>query len=79
MTDGKSLQNQFLGAADEVTGSCLRVDTVDWLEKFRNPPARALVVHGEGETAAAFAALTRETLRWPSVEVPHRGDRIPIA
>jgi metallo-beta-lactamase family protein len=49
---------------------------VAWLRRFQAPPARAFVVHGEGETAAAFAALMRETLHWPSVEVPHRGDCI---
>ena len=49
---------------------------VAWLRGFKTPPARAFVVHGEGETAAGFAALMRETLHWPSVEVPHRGDRI---
>jgi len=52
---------------------------VAWLRGFKAPPARAFVVHGESETAAAFATLMRETLHWPSIEVPHRGDRIRLA
>ena len=39
----------------------------------------AFVVHGERETAPGFAALIRERLHWPSVEVPQRGDRIRLA
>ncbi len=50
-----------------------------WLSAFRAPPARAFVVHGEHETAAGFAALIRERLRWPSVEVPGRGERIRLS
>jgi len=49
-----------------------------WLSAFREPPARAFVVHGELATAAGFAGLVRERLRWPSVEVPQRGDRIRV-
>ncbi len=50
-----------------------------WLGGFRRPPARAFVVHGERETAVGFAALVRERLHWPSVEIPARGDRMRIA
>jgi metallo-beta-lactamase family protein len=49
-----------------------------WLSAFREPPARAFVVHGEHETAEGFAGLIRERLRWPSVEVPQRGDRVAV-
>ncbi len=49
-----------------------------WLSAFREAPARAFVVHGEQETAEGFAGLIRERLRWPSVEVPQRGDRITL-
>jgi metallo-beta-lactamase family protein len=47
-----------------------------WLRAFHVPPQRAFVVHGERETAMGFAALVREQLRWTSVDVPQRGDRI---
>jgi metallo-beta-lactamase family protein len=50
-----------------------------WLAGFRTPPARALVVHGERETAIGFAGLVRERLHWPSVEVPARGDCVRLA
>jgi metallo-beta-lactamase family protein len=50
-----------------------------WLGGFRQPPARAFVVHGERETSVGFAALIRERLHWPSVEIPARGDRMCIA
>jgi metallo-beta-lactamase family protein len=49
-----------------------------WLAAFRPPPARAFVVHGESATAVGFAELMRERLHWPSVEVPQRGDCVPI-
>jgi len=46
-----------------------------WLEGFQSPPARVFVVHGERETSVAFADVVRERLRWPSIEIPARGDR----
>jgi len=49
-----------------------------WLGGFRTPPSRVFVVHGEREISVAFAAAIRERLGWPSVEVPARGDRIPL-
>jgi metallo-beta-lactamase family protein len=50
-----------------------------WLSAFRPPPARAFVVHGEHATAVGFAALVRDRLHWPSVDVPQRGQRVRIA
>ena len=52
---------------------------LDWLGGFRAAPARVFVVHGERETAVAFADVIRERLHWPSVEVPARGDRQRLA
>ncbi len=49
-----------------------------WLSAFQAPPARAFVVHGERATAVGFAGLVRERLRWPSVEVPQRGDCVHL-
>ena len=49
-----------------------------WLRAFREPPARAFVVHGESDTAAGFAALVRERLGWARVEVPRRGDCVHL-
>jgi len=52
---------------------------LDWLGAFQVPPVRAFVVHGEHDTAMGFAAMIRERLSWPSVEVPERGDRFRLA
>ncbi|MEP7182028.1 MAG: MBL fold metallo-hydrolase [Betaproteobacteria bacterium] len=49
-----------------------------WLAGFRAAPGRTYVVHGERETAAQFAAIVRERLRWPDVELPERGARVRI-
>lgn len=46
------------------------------LMNLRVPTARAFVAQSESGAAAVFAALVRETLHWPSVEVPYRGDRV---
>jgi metallo-beta-lactamase family protein len=44
-----------------------------WVRSFERAPARAFVVHGEHETALAFADRIRSEARWPSVEVPLHG------
>jgi metallo-beta-lactamase family protein len=45
---------------------------VDWLSRFRKPPGKTFVVHGEEETALGFADLIREGMDW-KVEVPEMG------
>lgn len=45
---------------------------VAWLSRFRQPPGRTFVVHGEAETAVGFAELIREGMGW-KVEVPEMG------
>ena len=45
---------------------------VNWLTRFRIPPERTFVVHGEQETALGFAELIRSGLGW-NVEVPELG------
>jgi metallo-beta-lactamase family protein len=45
---------------------------VAWLSRFKEPPGRTFVVHGESETALGFAALLREGMGW-KVEVPEMG------
>jgi len=45
---------------------------VAWLSRFRSPPGRTFVVHGEAETALGFADLIREGMGW-KVEVPEMG------
>jgi metallo-beta-lactamase family protein len=45
---------------------------VNWLSRFRKPPGRTFVVHGESETALGFADLIREGLGW-NVDVPEMG------
>lgn len=44
-----------------------------WLRKFRRPPSRTFVVHGEKETADIFATVIRERLGWAAVAVPQLG------
>jgi metallo-beta-lactamase family protein len=48
-----------------------------WLGGFRQPPSRTFVVHGEPETAGAFAATVRERLGW-DVAVPDYLDRAEL-
>jgi metallo-beta-lactamase family protein len=62
-----------------LSAHCDQGALVAWLSAFSPPPARAFVVHGERATAIGFADLVRERLRWPSVEVPQRGDCVRIA
>jgi len=45
---------------------------VAWLARFRQPPGRTFVVHGEAETALGFADLIRDGMGW-LVEVPEMG------
>jgi len=49
-----------------------------WVRAFEQAPSRAFVVHGEHETAMAFAERIRSEARWPSVEVPPHGARYHI-
>jgi len=49
-----------------------------WLSAFRRGPSRTFVVHGERETALAFADLVGRRLGWTAVEVPRHGDRVRI-
>ena len=51
---------------------------LDWLGGFERAPSRVFVVHGERETALAFAEAIRDRRGWPSVEVPWRGDRVAL-
>jgi len=41
-----------------------------WLGGFKRPPGRTFIMHGEAETAAAFAAEVRRQLGWVQVETP---------
>ena len=56
-----------------------RAGLLDWLKAFKRPPGRTFVVHGEHETAIAFAETIRATLKWPHVTVPQRGDAHLVA
>ena len=44
-----------------------------WLSRFRQPPGRTFVVHGEEQTALGFADLVREGMGW-RVVVPELGE-----
>jgi metallo-beta-lactamase family protein len=44
-----------------------------WLGRFKKPPQRTFIVHGEAETAAIFADAVR-ALGWPGVSVPDAGE-----
>jgi metallo-beta-lactamase family protein len=41
-----------------------------WLARFRRPPRRTFVVHGEPRAAQAFAAAIHERLGWTGIDVP---------
>jgi metallo-beta-lactamase family protein len=49
-----------------------------WLRGFQQAPARTFVVHGETDTARAFAACVADTLHWNHVEAPMRGARVDL-
>jgi metallo-beta-lactamase family protein len=43
---------------------------LNWLTHFKRAPAHTFVVHGEPETADAFAGVVRDKLHWNGVVVP---------
>jgi metallo-beta-lactamase family protein len=45
-----------------------------WLGGFAHAPGRTFVVHGERETAVAFADTIKNRFGWTRVEAPQRGD-----
>lgn len=49
-----------------------------WLSRFRRPPQHTFVVHGEKETAQAFADVLRARLGWTRVTLPHAGERCDV-
>ncbi|MGE5522575.1 MAG: MBL fold metallo-hydrolase RNA specificity domain-containing protein [Rhodospirillaceae bacterium] len=49
-----------------------------WLKGFRQPPARAFVVHGENGVALGFAQLVRQELGW-NVDVPSAREAIDLS
>ncbi len=51
-----------------------RAGLLGWLRHFRRPPRRTFVVHGESETARAFAEAVAQELEWANVVVPRHGD-----
>lgn len=55
-----------------------RAALLDWLGAFQRPPARTFVVHGEAETAAAFASAIGERLGWSGVTVPGYKEEIML-
>lgn len=51
---------------------------LDWLGRFRRPPGRTFVVHGESAASANFAGAIGEKLGWPSVYLPHPGESVAL-
>lgn len=49
-----------------------------WLGRFRSPPEKTFVVHGEAAVAQQFAKLIGEKLGWKGVSVPERGASVEI-
>ena len=45
---------------------------LEWLRGFNKPPSKVFVVHGEPESAIAFANCIRDQLHWKDVVVPER-------
>lgn len=52
-------------------------EIMQWLDKFQNPPAKTLLVHGEPHAAEALRQKIVETMRWP-VDVSSYLLRIPL-
>jgi len=50
-----------------------------WLRGFDQAPRHCFVVHGEADTAAAFAATIRDSLHWRDVSTPQFGDSFEIS
>ena len=49
-----------------------------WLGRFRRPPQRTFVVHGETESAQGFAAAVTSRLQWGDVTVPQHGSTVEL-
>jgi metallo-beta-lactamase family protein len=47
-----------------------RSELFDWLDNFEDAPKFTFIVHGEPESATAFAQAIKERLDWYNVEVP---------
>ena len=45
---------------------------LEWLRGFKRAPGKTFVVHGEPESAKAFAACIRDQLKWKDVIIPER-------
>jgi metallo-beta-lactamase family protein len=45
-------------------------ELLQWTKNFREPPKRTFVVHGEEESATAFANTLYEKYQWQNVFVP---------
>jgi metallo-beta-lactamase family protein len=45
---------------------------LEWLRGFKQAPGKTFVVHGEPESAKAFAACIRDQLKWKDVIIPER-------
>ncbi|HEY5766164.1 MAG TPA: MBL fold metallo-hydrolase RNA specificity domain-containing protein, partial [Candidatus Deferrimicrobiaceae bacterium] len=54
-----------------------RDDLLAWAGRFRTPPKRAIVAHGEESVSLGFAGLLRERFGWET-EVPWPGRPIDL-
>jgi len=52
-------------------------ELLGWLEKFKTPPGRIFVVHGEPQSATAFADFVRGKTGW-EITVPEYGQQITL-
>ncbi len=53
-------------------------DLLGWLGKFRSPPKKTFVVHGELSVAQQFAKLIGKELGWKGVTVPALGATVEL-
>jgi metallo-beta-lactamase family protein len=51
---------------------------LEWLAHFKQAPRNTFVVHGEAETAAAFAGAVSGKLNWNNVRVPTTHDCVDV-
>jgi metallo-beta-lactamase family protein len=53
-------------------------ETLEWLRRFRQPPRRTFLVHGEPDALEGLRRLLRDELDWP-VTIPEYRERVELA
>lgn len=64
-------------SVDGLSAHADRAALLEWTGRFRKPPARTFVVHGEAHASQALADALRQRQGW-NVTVPTRGEHVEI-